>query len=452
MIYLVLGMLILSQHDEIANSNNKIALPIVTIKKGPKAVASHISDLGLTGDDLIVFFKKNLRKIITYDSKYRDLSKIKNIKVSQYYDVFYRYLFLETPDSSPDSGLDSSMKIPTLHKLTRNVTPLPIHSHNDYWRDLPLFEALMYGSTSVEADIWNVPKNSNAKNINLMDFNGMDKKLLNKDINDYKLAVGHNINYLDTKNRLLDNLYTTPLKLMLDEVNINIKDSKKSHHLTRDIKNPNSIPHKDYDLVLENEPKIGVFYDSPHTTLYFYLDFKSDDNELTYKLLLKDYLKPLIDQNYLSYYDIVKNEIVSNPITVILTGNYPRKLLNIINSIEGINSNKLYTFMEAPLDDLKNLNEEQLKFSIVSSTSFSSLLEKCDSSPWQVVWRGEMTSHEINCIKNYMIQAQSKGFKTRIWGVPSWPKNVERTLWKQQIRDLNVDFLNVDDLASAVDF
>lgn len=33
-----------------------------------------------------------------------------------------------------------------------------IHSHNDYWRDVPLFSALSHGVTSVEADVWLNPK------------------------------------------------------------------------------------------------------------------------------------------------------------------------------------------------------------------------------------------------------------------------------------------------------
>lgn len=37
--------------------------------------------------------------------------------------------------------------------LSRNSSPVPDHSHNDYWRRIPLFEALGSGCISVEADI-----------------------------------------------------------------------------------------------------------------------------------------------------------------------------------------------------------------------------------------------------------------------------------------------------------
>jgi hypothetical protein len=37
---------------------------------------------------------------------------------------------------------------------TRNVQPIPCHSHNDYWRRVPLFDAIHAGCISVEADVW----------------------------------------------------------------------------------------------------------------------------------------------------------------------------------------------------------------------------------------------------------------------------------------------------------
>ncbi|KAJ7630992.1 hypothetical protein FB45DRAFT_979176 [Roridomyces roridus] len=38
--------------------------------------------------------------------------------------------------------------------FTRNIVPKNIHSHNDYWRDVPLLTALSLGVASVEADVW----------------------------------------------------------------------------------------------------------------------------------------------------------------------------------------------------------------------------------------------------------------------------------------------------------
>ena len=38
--------------------------------------------------------------------------------------------------------------------ITNDVTPIPCHSHNDYWRRVPLYDALRWGCTGVEADVW----------------------------------------------------------------------------------------------------------------------------------------------------------------------------------------------------------------------------------------------------------------------------------------------------------
>ena len=35
----------------------------------------------------------------------------------------------------------------------RNATPVPVHSHNDYKRRIPVFEALASGCISIEADV-----------------------------------------------------------------------------------------------------------------------------------------------------------------------------------------------------------------------------------------------------------------------------------------------------------
>lgn len=38
--------------------------------------------------------------------------------------------------------------------LTQGIVPKLIHSHNDYWRDVPYYSALSVGAVSVEADVW----------------------------------------------------------------------------------------------------------------------------------------------------------------------------------------------------------------------------------------------------------------------------------------------------------
>lgn len=39
-------------------------------------------------------------------------------------------------------------------RLTRGVIPVRLHSHNDYIRENPLFDALSFGATSIEVDVF----------------------------------------------------------------------------------------------------------------------------------------------------------------------------------------------------------------------------------------------------------------------------------------------------------
>ncbi|KAH9210397.1 hypothetical protein DL95DRAFT_427713 [Leptodontidium sp. 2 PMI_412] len=54
--------------------------------------------------------------------------------------------------SSPRSG---QPMIPTwIEDFSVGVEPVPCHSHNDYWRRVPLYEAIYAGCISIEADVW----------------------------------------------------------------------------------------------------------------------------------------------------------------------------------------------------------------------------------------------------------------------------------------------------------
>ena len=48
--------------------------------------------------------------------------------------------------------LSTSGSYPT--DATRDIVPIACHSHNDYWRAVPLFDAIRSGCTGVEADVW----------------------------------------------------------------------------------------------------------------------------------------------------------------------------------------------------------------------------------------------------------------------------------------------------------
>lgn len=75
---------------------------------------------------------------------------------------------------------------------TKDILPIPCHSHNDYWRRVPLFDAIHAGCISVEADVWL--------------FEDSDK-----------LYVGHGTSSL-TQDRTLASLYVDPLVELLDKM------------------------------------------------------------------------------------------------------------------------------------------------------------------------------------------------------------------------------------------
>lgn len=43
---------------------------------------------------------------------------------------------------------------PLAHLVSLILKQKPIHSHNDYWHDIPFYSALSHGAISVEADVW----------------------------------------------------------------------------------------------------------------------------------------------------------------------------------------------------------------------------------------------------------------------------------------------------------
>ncbi|SCU96267.1 LAME_0F15610g1_1 [Lachancea meyersii CBS 8951] len=360
---------------------------LATLRKDSRTSDPQFSrNLGITGPELLDFFK---HQVLTSASS----EKPGKVKVSKLYDTFVKSLSLDAAQKN-DEGIcfpENSM----VSKLNRNVNPVScLHSHNDYWRDLPMFEALCHGIASIEADVWLIDGSS-------------------------ELAVGHNIAFLDPVHRTLDSLYTGPLLSMLNEVNC----------------------HQD-----EKDHKYGVFYNSPETSLYFYIDFKSEDSTETYHRLIYNHLKPLIDMGYVTFFDLESEEVMWNPLTVVLTGDYPQDLsvLDGHNEDGIFHTNRRFVFLDAPL---QNLEAHHAQFSVVASASLSQLLSNCSSRA--TGQRRALSSGELECIRLFVDAAHSMNLKTRIWGVPGWPNDLKRELWKQQVNDLQVDFLNIDDLYEA---
>ena len=110
--------------------------------------------------------------------------------------------------------------------LTQGIVPKLIHSHNDYWRDVPFYSALSVGAVSVEADVWL--------------YNGT-------------LYVGHEQGAL-TNARTFESLYINPI---LDTLNR---------------QNPTNSP------FLPAPTHNGVFDTNGAQTLYLFVDVKTPGN------------------------------------------------------------------------------------------------------------------------------------------------------------------------------
>ncbi|KAK9365401.1 hypothetical protein V1509DRAFT_633306 [Lipomyces kononenkoae] len=174
--------------------------------------------------------------------------------------------------------------------LTRDVLVKGIHSHNDYWRDVPLFSALSYGVVSVEADVWH--------------FEGDDT-----------LYVGHNTAALSS-DRTLGTLYIDPLLDILAAAN-------PKNKFTVDQNIPN-----------------GVFDTASAQTLYLFIDVKTD-GMLTWPFV-EAALKPLLDKGWLT--TVSDSKIKNGPITVIGTGNTPYAYV--------VGQKDRFYFFDGPIDAL----------------------------------------------------------------------------------------------------
>ncbi|EIM92651.1 uncharacterized protein STEHIDRAFT_89836 [Stereum hirsutum FP-91666 SS1] len=164
-----------------------------------------------------------------------------------------------------EASNSSLLQYPT--QFTQSIVPKQIHSHNDYWRDVPLFTALSFGVASVEADVWFINNT---------------------------LYVGHELAAL-TPARTFDSLYVQPLLKI-------IAGQNPKNGFTANQTTPN-----------------GVWDTSSATPLQLLVDMKTDGAATLPPVLQA--LQPLRDAGYLS--TVVNDTLVEGPVLVIGTGNTP---------------------------------------------------------------------------------------------------------------------------------
>lgn len=299
---------------------------------------------------------------------------------------------------------------------TREIVPVGCHSHNDYWRKVPLFSALQAGCIGVEADVW---------------------------LAGDELYVGHTTSAL-TANRTLKSLYVNPLVELLEKQN-----PVTSFHPAKD------------------QPLNGVFDTDPSQTLILLIDFKTD-GPATWPHVVSQ-LSPLRERGYLTYFN--GTDVVQGPVTVVGTGDTPFNLLTANSTYRDI-------FFDAPLAKLEDEGPPEMDpegrplprspgpqhlphgfgqghsglpsdvnpdiFDPTNSYYASVSFKKSIGFPWHL----HITPRQLERIRAQVRGAHRRGLKVRYWGLPSWPRSLRNHVWSVLMRE-GVDILNVDDLKSA---
>ncbi|KAH3667296.1 hypothetical protein OGAPHI_002945 [Ogataea philodendri] len=277
----------------------------------------------------------------------------------------------------------------TIESLTHDVSIKPIHSHNDEWRRHPLLDALRAGANSIEADCY---------------YRESDPDTI---------LVGHNPSYLSRKANL---------------------DAMYLDHLFDLLKQSNAGPDS-------RDGKNGIFYTSPETTTYFYVDIKNNREQLLEVFQHK--LQRFLDNDFLTTYNSTSDTFHEGPLTIIVTGDVP---------YDQISSQELvYTFIDAPLNELVDPEKAALypanKISLFASASLGQLT----GSHKAVSLFNGLSSSQLADLDKFIKAAHSINLKTRIWDTPKFTKAIKHKVWKQLI-ELDSDYLNVDDLREAIHF
>lgn len=286
--------------------------------------------------------------------------------------------------------------------FSQDITPIPCHSHNDYWRHVPLYDALAAGCTSVEADVW---------------------------LSDNDLFVGHSQKSL-TQNRTLESLYIDPIVSILSNQNT------PSQVTTTNETSSSSASPSTADLN-------GVFDASPKTALTLLIDMKTDGAS-TFPAVL-EHLEPFRSRGWLTHFN--GSAVVPGLITVVGTGNTPFDLLVANTTYRDI-------FYDAPLEELWGDDPTPITEyeTLLIGTKYTAENSYYASVSFQEeignLWHGMLTPQQVLRIRGQVRGAEGRGLKARYWDTPAWPVGRRDHVWDVLMRE-GVGALNVDDLEAA---
>ncbi|KAM5453586.1 hypothetical protein MaudCBS49596_002789 [Microsporum audouinii] len=286
--------------------------------------------------------------------------------------------------------------------VTRGIIPIPVHSHNDYWRDVPFYTGTIQ-LISISAIITD---DSDSTDLQLALSVGCISIEADVFLFNDTLYVGHEESAL-SKERTLQSLYIDPLMGVLKKTN------------------PKSP-------FVNGPTRHGVFDASAGQTLYLWIDVKNS-GEKAWPHIVKA-LQPLRDANYLT--KIQNNEtMVPGAVTVIGTGGTP---LSQVVSV----ADRDY-FYDGPLKDLTGFT------SLISPIASTSLMEVVG----EITSDGEnpLNSTQLEAIRDQIKMAKTKGIGVRYWETPGWPIRVRNELWRTLWKE-GVALLNADDVHAAKEF
>lgn len=287
------------------------------------------------------------------------------------------------------------------------------HSHNDYWRREPLYQAIRVGCTGVESDVWHF---------------------------DDELYVAHTVSGI-CQERTLKSLYLDPLRDILNR--------------------QNQLPEflGPLDRVLN-----GVFDTQPMQSLVLLIDFKNDPGAIWRRL--ESHLTYFRDKQYLTHFN--GTSIVQGPLTIVASGQAP--FSHVVQS-----STYRDVFYDAPLDVMASLpptGEPPLPLShSVTATKGPAVIDVPHDQQSPAIyspansyyasvsfvrsigypWHSALSQTQLDLLRKQIRGAHSRGLKVRYWGIPAWPVGLRNYLWRVLVRE-GVDYLSVDDVdAIAMD-
>ncbi|KAL2075073.1 hypothetical protein VTL71DRAFT_15 [Oculimacula yallundae] len=300
--------------------------------------------------------------------------------------------------------------------FTRDIQPIACHSHNDYWRQVPLFSALRHGCISVEADVW---------------------------LFDDVLFVGHNSVSL-TRSRTFTSLYIDPLVRILERQN----------------------PHTEF----YNGTGNGVFDVDPEQSLTLLIDVKTSGAE-TWPWVLKQ-LEPLRERGWLTF--VEGGKVHTRAVTVVGTGNTRFDVLTQNTTYRDAFFDSPLDTMWEPATDSASTPSPSSKSEVSSKTPSSKPLQPHDlgqglsgttpSTEFNaqnsyyasvslrkaigLIWHGNISPAQLEIIRGQIRGAHKRGLKVRYWDLPAWPIGTRDRVWRVLV-DEGADILNVDDLQAV---